>query len=198
MASRRHTDTALLDAARECVATVGVRRTTVADVARRAGASRMTVYRLFPDAKTLWSMLLTREFGEIIAEAERTVAGLPTARERLVAATIHAVERISGDPVVRRVLELDPDLLLPYMTERLGQSQHIAIQQFSRFIEAGRNDGSIRDVDESAAVYLLQLVVGSVVLATRVTERETDTTRVLAELARMLDAYLAPAAVRAA
>ena len=192
MPSRRHTDTALLDAARECVATVGVRRTTVTDVARRAGASRMTVYRLFPDAGTLWSTLLTREFGDVIAEAEAAAAHLTTARERLVAATAGAIERIGADPVVRRVLELDPDLLVPYITERLGQSQYLAMAQFRRYLAAGREDGSIRPLDEAAAAYLLLLVVGSVVLAARVTEKEGRTASVIAELSTMLDAYLAP------
>ena len=196
MTSRRHTDTALLDAARECVATVGVRRTTVADVARRAGASRMTVYRLFPDARTLWSTLLTRELGDIIAEAEAAAAHRTTARERLVAATASAIERIGADPVVRRVLEVDPDLLLPYITARLGQSQHLAIAQFRRYLEAGREDGSIRALDETAAAYLLQLVAGSVVMAARVTEQEAGTAAVIAELSAMLDAYLAPRGTR--
>jgi len=192
MTSRRHTDAALLDAARDCVARVGVRRTTVADVARRAGASRMTVYRLFPDARTLWSTLLTREFGDVVAEAEAAAASLPTARERLVAATAHAVERIATDPVVRRVLELDPELLVPYITERLGQSQRIAMEQFHRYLEAGRGDGSMRELDDRAVAYLLQLVVSSVVLASRVTEREADAGAVARELAHMLDAFLAP------
>jgi AcrR family transcriptional regulator len=192
--SRRHTDTALLDAARDCVATVGVRRTTVADVARRAGASRMTVYRLFPDAQTLWSTLLTREFSDVIAEAERAAAHLPTARQRLVESTVGAVERIAADPVVRRVLELDPELLLPYITERLGQSQRIAIEHFRRGLEEGRADGSVRDVDAAVVAYCLQLVVGSVVMATQVTEQESRPRAVIAELRRMLDAYLAPEA----
>jgi AcrR family transcriptional regulator len=190
--SQRHTDTALLDAARECVATVGVRRTTVADIARRAGASRMTVYRLFPDAKTLWSTLLTRELGDVIREAEAASAHLPTARERLVAAATRTVERIAADPVVRRVLEVDPELLLPYITERLGQSQHIAIEQFRRYLDDGLADGSIRRLDAGVVAYLLQLVVGSVVLATRVTEREADAAAVIGELRHLLDAYLAP------
>ena len=195
--SRRHSDTALLDAARECVATVGVRRTTVADVARRAGASRMTVYRLFPDAKTLWSTLLTREFSEVIREAEAASSHLPTARERLVASAARAIARIATDPVVRRVLELDPDLLVPYITERLGQSQHIAIAQFRRYLDDGRADGSIRPLDPAVMAYLLQLIVGSVVLATRVTERESNPGAVIAELSHMLDTCLAPSQVTA-
>ena len=46
--SQRHEfepDDVLLDAARACVLAVGVRRTTFSDVARRAGVSRMTLYR---------------------------------------------------------------------------------------------------------------------------------------------------------
>jgi AcrR family transcriptional regulator len=190
--SRRHTDDALLDAARDCVATIGVRRTTVADVARRAGASRMTVYRLFPDAQALWSTLLTREFSDVIRLAEGDAAHHPTARQRLVETTAGVVERIAADPVVRRVLELDPELLLPYITERLGQSQRIAIEQFRRMLAEGRADGSIRNVDLEVVAYLLQLVVGSVVMASQVTEQESRPSAVTAELRRMLDAYLAP------
>jgi AcrR family transcriptional regulator len=36
-------DTAILDAAAECVLAFGVRRTSLSDVARRAGVSRPTV-----------------------------------------------------------------------------------------------------------------------------------------------------------
>lgn len=191
--SRRHSDAALLEAARECAATVGVRRTTVADVARRAGASRMTVYRLFPDARTLWSTLLTREFAGLVRDAQAGAAHLPTARARLVETAVCAVERVAADPVVRRVLEVDPELLVPYVVERLGQSQQRAMAEFRAALAAGEADGSIRPVDAGVAAYLLQLVVSAVVLATRVTERETDPAHLAAELRRMLDAYLAPA-----
>ena len=196
--SRRHTDVAVLEAARECVATVGVRRTTVADVARRAGASRMTVYRMFPDARTLWSTLLTREFAEVIRHAEAEAAHLSTARQRLVETTAGVVTRVAADPVVRRVLELDPDLLVPYIVERLGQSQRIAMVEFRRMLLEGQADGSIRQVDDNVVAYCLQLVVGSFVLAARVTEHESRTEAVLGELRRLLDAYLAPAGGAAA
>src|SRR5438105_4668514 len=192
--SRRHSDAAVLEAARECVATVGVKRTTVADVARRAGASRMTVYRLFPDASTLWSTLLTREFVDVIRDAEAGAAHLATARERLVETTAAVVTRVAADPVVRKVLELDPDLLVPYIVDRLGQSQRIAVTEFRRFLHEGQADGSIRPVDDKVVAYCLQLVVGSFVLAARVTEQEADPAAVAGELRRMLDAYLAPGA----
>lgn len=192
MASHRHSDAAVLAAARECLASVGVRRTTVADVARRAGASRMTVYRLFPDARTLWSELLTRELRDVFAEAEAAAANLPTARERLVAAVATAVRRISGDPVVRKILEVEPELLVPYVTGRFGQAQRLVLAVLRRHLEDGFADGSIRRVDASTAAYLLQVLCSALVLTSRVSEHEADAGAVLDAAASMMDAYLAP------
>src|ERR1700736_6149987 len=132
--SQRHSDAALLDAARACVPERGIARNTVADVARRAGASRMTVYRAFPDASTLWSSLLTREVGMIVADAEAAAGSLPTARERLIAVTAAAVAALRNDVVFRRVIELDGDRLLPYLTTRRGHAQEIAIAAVRRHL----------------------------------------------------------------
>lgn len=192
MASHRHSDAAVLAAARECIASVGVRRTTVADVARRAGASRMTVYRLFPDAQTLWSELLTRELNDVLAAAEASAAELPTARQRLVAAAATAARRISADPVVRKVLEVEPELLVPYVTVRLGQSQRLVVAALRRHLEDGFADGSIRRVDADTAAYLLQMLCSALVLTSRVTEREADADAVMDAAAAMMDGFLAP------
>src|SRR6476620_1485036 len=105
MSSQRHI---LLDAALACALDVGIRRTTLADVARRAGVSRMTVYRHFDDFDSLVSALLTRELTAVITQVESEVATLPTARERLVEAAVRTVARTSEHPLYRRVLDLDP------------------------------------------------------------------------------------------
>jgi AcrR family transcriptional regulator len=169
-----------------------MRRTTVADVARRAGASRMTVYRAFPDGATLWSTLLTQEFAEIIRAAEDEAASLPTARLRLVEASVRTVEMLTGNPIVRRIIESDPDLLVPYVVERLGQSQRAVLAIFRRYLEEGMTDGSIRDLDLDVAAYCLEVVVRSFVLSMKVTEAETKSARVYRELRFLLDTYLRP------
>src|SRR5690606_41294573 len=53
---------AVLDAARDCVLAVGVRRTTLTDIARRAGESRMTLYRRWPELRTVGAGLMPREW----------------------------------------------------------------------------------------------------------------------------------------
>jgi AcrR family transcriptional regulator len=67
MPSNRHNDDRLLDAARESILAVGWRRATLTDVARRAGVSRMTVYRRWPAMRTLLGDLLVREWGAVVA-----------------------------------------------------------------------------------------------------------------------------------
>src|SRR6478736_859810 len=75
MPSLRHKDAVeregvedgLLDAARASILAVGWRRTTLTDVARRAGVSRMTLYRRWPDMQSLLADLMTREWTTAMA-----------------------------------------------------------------------------------------------------------------------------------
>src|SRR3954469_2099772 len=85
---------AILAAARESVLAVGVRRTTLVDVARRAGVSRMTVYRAFPDVQALVAALMTAEFGVVITESTAAARQLSTGRARLVASAVAVARAI--------------------------------------------------------------------------------------------------------
>src|SRR3954471_1902631 len=108
-------DSPLLDAARACVLAVGVRRTTFSDVARRAGVSRMTLYRRLPDLEALLSSLMTREFRRGGSEGREPANGSPV-RERAVGIVVLAARRLHADPLFDRLLDVDPELLLPYVT----------------------------------------------------------------------------------
>src|SRR3954469_18132590 len=94
---------ALLAAARASVLAVGVRRTTLVEVARRAGVSRMTAYRAFPDLQALVAALMTEELGSAIEEATRLSRQLPTGRERLVASAVAVARAIPDNALFRRV-----------------------------------------------------------------------------------------------
>ena len=45
----------ILDAAASCVLAYGIDRVTLAEIARRAGVSRPTVYRRFPDTRSIYN-----------------------------------------------------------------------------------------------------------------------------------------------
>jgi AcrR family transcriptional regulator len=184
-------NTTILRAAAEEVAAVGLRRTSLTDVARRAGVSRMTVYREYGDAPTLWRSLLTEEISAVVGAADQTaLAGARNGRERLVTAVIEAVSRLAGHPLVTRVLELDPELILPFVVDRLGSGQQLAAERIREMLADGIADGSIQECDVAASAHLLLLLAQSFVFSARIEPADTDAASVTAELRRLLDGYL--------
>ncbi len=176
----------MLDAARECVLAVGFRRTTFSDVARRAGVSRMTLYRRFPDLETLLSSLMTWEFGRVVDEAREAGEDVASCRERAVAMVARAARRLHEDPLFARLLDVDPELLLPYVTVRLGGMQRMAVAGMAAELEAGRADGSVRDGDPETLARGVELIARGFVLA------RDPGLDAWSELARAVDGYLRP------
>jgi AcrR family transcriptional regulator len=175
MTSQRHIaqsggrvdDDALLDAARGCVLDVGFRRTTLTDVARRAGVSRMTLYRRFADVRSLVADLMTREFTELLRRAAEALPSTGSHRERLVARATASVSVLWTNPLMARVLDVDPELLLPYVVDRVGATQRLVEPALRADVEAGQADGSIRAGDPILITRALYLVLQAFVLSAR-------------------------------
>jgi len=191
IAPERQLPVSVLDATRAGVLAVGVRRTTLTEVARRAGVSRMTLYRLVPDVTTLILEVMTREFAALIAASELHVRRRRSGRGRAVAATVELVRRLPEAPLFRRVLDVDPELLLPYLTDRLGATQQLAIGHVRRLLADGVADGSIRRADLDVLAVMVVFTTTPFVLSARLLDDE-QLDASLDELARMLDRWLAP------
>jgi AcrR family transcriptional regulator len=187
------TDAVILAAARALVLDVGFRRATIADVARRAGVSRMTVYREFDDLAAIWSRLLTDELGALITRSATDLAALPTARAQIVGIAEALVSAVPDHPLFRRALDVDPELLLPLVVDRFGSSQQAVLARLEPMLAAGRADGSVRrDLDPRAAAAAILLAAQSFVFSTRAIDTRPDPEAVRAELPVLLDRYLAP------
>ncbi|QIK74988.1 TetR/AcrR family transcriptional regulator [Nocardioides piscis] len=142
MTSLRHNDpgkgseNAYLDAARDCILDLGWRRTTLTEVARRAGVSRMTIYRSWPDMTQLLADLMTREWIGIVAAS--STGG------DIVERALETARTLRDNELFLRIVELDPDLLLPYLLHRRGRSQDLILAQIEEAVRAGQADGSVR------------------------------------------------------
>jgi AcrR family transcriptional regulator len=179
----------IIDAARETVLDFGVRRMTVSEVARRAGVSRMTVYRRHPDGAALLRALMAREFGGVLERAEQETAWLGTGRERLVASAIRCIDLLASNPVLLRVLELDAERLLPYFTGTPGRFQRLAHELLRERVVACQAEGSVRAGDPERLASTVELSLRGMVLSARGMGAE-ERAETLRELGRMLDGYL--------
>lgn len=182
----------ILAAAYSAIMDVGIRRTTIAEIARRAGVSRMTVYRAYDDLEAVVSALLTSELVALISRVQARLAHLPQARERLARGSVAVVTELAAHPLMRRVLDLDPALLLPFVVDRLGSTQRAALAAIAAELRAGLADGSVRALDVEVAAVSLLLTVQSFVLAARILAADPHATQLHDELHRLVDAYLRP------
>ncbi len=188
----RVADDVLLDAARSCVLAVGVRRTTLAEIARTARVSRMTVYRRFPDVRSVLAALMTREFSGLLRTASEGGADAAHSRDRLVLIAAAGVRALSADPLFRTLLDVDPELVLPYIVERLGATQKFAEQALHHLLEAGHRDGSIRRAPVAVQSRSVLLVVQSFAFSLRPATADVDEAALMAEFTHVLDAALRP------
>lgn len=189
----------LLDAARDCVLSVGVRRTTLTDIAKRAGTSRMTLYRRFPGVTSVVAALMTREFGLLLGQIGAAATGGPdsadgadSARHRLVRASVLAAQRLTADPLMSSVLERDGELLLPYLVGRIGSTQRLAERFITDQLTAGHADGSVRPGPVTAQTRVFFLTVQAFVISHRPAASDVPDADLLAELAASLDHSLRP------
>lgn len=150
----------------------------------------MTLYRRYPDLQSLLTTMMTREFSGIIERALADAANLITARERLVEALIRCVEGMTSSPLFLRILEVDPELLLPYATDRLGATQQTVLAVLERLITEGQEDHSIRTGKPSDIAAALELAARGFIFSARASERACAPEDALRELRAMIDAYL--------
>jgi AcrR family transcriptional regulator len=191
-----HSDDAVLDAVRDCVLAVGVRRTTLTDVARRAGVSRMTLYRRWPDVRTLVGDLMTREWVGVATRARPEPRPGVDARSLIVDGLVAGVDGFRAHPLFRKIVDVDPELLLPYVLDRRGASQSALLGLLAEDLREGHADGSVRTDHVERQARSLLLIVQSFTLSLRTMTDEEDAeltaAAFLAELRTILERTLTP------
>lgn len=192
MPLRRNVEDRILDAARECVEAFGVRRTTLTDVARRAGVSRPTVYRRWPDAVALVADLLTREMLAVVHGAAEEPAGGRSGRAHLADLAAQVLRAAIEHPLFCRIVDHEPEILATYAFHRLGTSQLAVLDLVRPQIEAGQADGSIRPGDPAALARIVLLTVQNTATSRRLTADVLAPAALAGEIRTLLDAYLAP------
>ena len=178
----------ILTAAASCVRDFGVQRVTLAEIARRAGVSRPTVYRRWPDTATILAALLT----DRITGAWREVPMRGMGRDALVQRITAVAGRLRRDELIRTVLRSAPELAMVYISDRLGTSQQILIDVLAEEIRKGQLHNSVRRADPRHLAAMILLITQSTIQSAQIVEPILDADALSVELAHTLNGYLCP------
>ncbi|MGO9034826.1 TetR/AcrR family transcriptional regulator [Mycobacterium sp.] len=174
----------ILAAAASCVIDFGVERVTLAEIARRAGVSRPTVYRRWPDTRSVLAALLTRHITAALGEVPAGGSG----REALVNRVVAVAERLRRDELVMAVLR--SEIALVYIAQRLGSSQQMLIDALADDLRAAQGDGSVRPGDPRRLAAMVLLITQSTIQSAQIVRPILDADALAAELAYSLNGYL--------
>jgi AcrR family transcriptional regulator len=127
--------------------------------------ARSTLYRRFSNKRELAPTVALRQSRAHLVELVRSVEGLPTVEDRLVEAFVRGISRARTDWLLPRLLEAEPETVLPYFTTHsditLGLGRGFLAEQLRR------SPGPPIKGDPDAAAELIFRLATSILLAPR-------------------------------
>jgi AcrR family transcriptional regulator len=174
----------ILQATASCVVDYGVDRVTLAEIARRAGVSRPTVYRRWPDTQSIMSTLLTDHIAEVLKEVPLDGDD----REALVKQVVAVADQLRRDELIMSFMH--SELARVYITERLGSSQQFLIEGLATRLKVAQRAGSVRAGDARQLATMVLLIAQSTIQSVDIVNPILDAEALAAELTYSLNGYL--------
>jgi AcrR family transcriptional regulator len=152
----------VLAATYACVARFGMGKTTVEDVVKESGVSRASIYRLFPGGKDqLLRETVGWEMNHFFGRLAEAVYDAPDFASLLEEGLVFAHRSIQEHAVLRKVLETEPERLLPLITVEQHRVLDFITAFLLPYLEREQRAGRVRPgVDlEAATEYVARLVL---------------------------------------
>lgn len=190
-AQKPSVDDVIIAAARESVMTVGFRRTSIAEIARKAGVSRPTVYRRYADIGELLAEVTNREILHML-EGLRYVPG--NSRARMLLRIRIVVQRIIESDFFPGLVKTDPDRVLQVLTGEMSDTQMEIVEKFILpGVRHGQEDGTIREHDPYQLARNIYRLIQTMVLVWRPDGNDAALDKKsVEEVVDMVDRYLRP------
>ena len=120
----------ILDGAYEQFCRRGIRSSTMEDVAKRAGVSRITVYRRFSTKDALVEQLVRREYRRYFDQFVIDIRGARTAADRVVLGFVSSLRTIRGNELISTLMIEEPSSLVPSIIGDGGRALTATVRQF--------------------------------------------------------------------
>lgn len=188
----------ILDATLQRILQVGIRRSSLDDIARRSGLNRVTIYRRFAGKDNLVDAVLAREIGRVLAEAT-TIATTTRGVEAQIEETVLYILRLTRThPLVTQLIEVAPEEALSFYTVRGEELVSQGIKFIVSILDAAQERGEIDRYDTRPVAELVARFAHSLMLTpvagTDFDDPETARTFVRAAILPLMKNGLGPSA----
>ncbi|MEV0761864.1 helix-turn-helix domain-containing protein [Nocardia sp. NPDC050435] len=155
----------ILDAALVQFERVGVKKTTIEDIARQAEVDRVTVYRRIGSRDDVVRAVTGREVQRLLAELHDIPSRHELLEDVVVATFVTVVTRWRAHGLVERMLVLEPDRLLPQLTTEGGSVFTMSVLATIQILDAARVERGLPEIPGlGARVEVACRVVHSLIL----------------------------------
>ena len=124
----------ILDAALGQFEDFGLRRSTMEDIARRCGLSRITIYRRFPKKENLIEAVVLRELRNFLGDLASVGGPGASPQGCMIERIAFALHYLRGHPLLRRLLRTEPEAILPSLTVSGGPVVDLAREHVAALI----------------------------------------------------------------
>lgn len=179
----------LIDAAYEQFRRMGIRRSTMDDVAKRAGVSRVTVYRRFSTKDLLVQQVIRREFRRYFDRFLSDIERAETVADRVVLGFVSSLRAIRGNPLIGGLMDVEPESVVPSMISDGGRTMATVREFVAGQLRREQAAGTVPSAVDVDVVAELMVRVSTSFLITPSLLVDLDDDEQLREVARR---YLVP------
>ena len=156
----------ILRAALVCFAAAGTRRTTMNEVADRAGVGVATVYRRFPRKKDLVLAAMLHDAQALTAEVDEAIDPNDDLAAQICDGFTAFTRGLARRPMLRQVIDADPDLAM-FVGGAAGHGEAIRLagDYLAGLLRRAQDAGEIPDVDADVSAEIFARLATSLVLS---------------------------------
>lgn len=157
-------DERILDATLGRILQVGIRRSSLDDIARRCGLNRITLYRRFSGKDALIEAALSREIARVLAEATAIASATEGTAAQIEETVLFVLRLTRTHPLVTQLLAVAPEEALGFYTVRGEEMVSQGIEYIAGVLAAGQEQGVLAPYDPRPVAELVARMAHSLML----------------------------------
>ncbi|MQY21834.1 TetR/AcrR family transcriptional regulator [Nocardia macrotermitis] len=161
---RDEVDQRILDAALARILQVGIRRSSLDDIARRSGINRVTIYRRFSGKDKLIEAVLERETERMLTEVGSILTDAEDIDERIEQTVLYVLRQTRMHRLVRQLLDVAPEEALTFYTVHGGEMVALGIGYIADLLDRAQHARLIARYDSEPIAEMIARLAHSLML----------------------------------